>query len=66
MRRQRQTEFIWAARTSAVASFGSDKKAMYLKKGDKVITSQYSGTKIKFEGEELIIVKQNDILAIVE
>ena len=39
---------------------------MYLKKGDKVITSQYSGTKIKFEGEELIIVKQNDILAIVE
>jgi chaperonin GroES len=39
---------------------------MYVKKGDKVITSQYSGTKIKFEGEELIIVKQNDILAIVE
>ena len=39
---------------------------MYLKKGDKVITSQYSGTKIKFEGEELIIVKRNDILAIVE
>ena len=38
----------------------------YSKKGDKVITSQYSGTKIKFEGEELIIVKQNDILAIVE
>ena len=37
-----------------------------IKKGDKVITSQYSGTKIKFEGEELIIVKQNDILAIVE
>jgi len=30
-----QTEFIWAARTSAVASFGSDKKAMYLKKGEK-------------------------------
>ncbi len=30
-----QTEFVWAARTSAVASFGSDKKAMYLKKGEK-------------------------------
>ena len=39
---------------------------MSVKVGDKVITNQYSGTKIKFEGEELIIVKQSDILAIVE
>ena len=39
---------------------------MYVKVGDKVVTNQYSGTKIKFDGEELIIVKQSDILAIVE
>lgn len=39
---------------------------MYVKKGDKVIVSKYSGTEVKYEGEEYIIVKQEDILAIVE
>ena len=34
--------------------------------GDKVITSKYSGTEIKFEGEEYIVVRQGDILAVVE
>ena len=39
---------------------------MYINKGDKVIINKYSGTEVKFEGEDLIIVKQSDILAIVE
>lgn len=39
---------------------------MTVKVGDKVITSKYSGTEIKLDGEEYIIVKQGDILAIVE
>ncbi len=39
---------------------------MNIKIGDKVITSKYSGTEIKYEGEEYIIVKESDILAIVE
>ena len=39
---------------------------MTVKKGDKIITGEYSGTKVKIDGEELIIVKQNDILAIVD
>ena len=39
---------------------------MYVKVGDKVITSQYCGTKVKFEGEEYTIVRQSDILALVE
>ena len=39
---------------------------MQVKKGDNVIISQYSGTKVKFEGTEYIIVKQDDILAVVE
>ena len=39
---------------------------MYLKVGDKVLTSKYSGTVVKVDGEEYIIVRQNDILAIVE
>ena len=40
--------------------------AMYVKVGDKVITSKYSGTEVKLDGEEYTIVKQEDILAIVE
>ena len=39
---------------------------MYVKAGDHVITSKYSGTEIKLDGEEMTIVRQNDILAIVE
>ena len=39
---------------------------MYIKKGDKVIVSKYSGTEIKYNGEDLVILKQDDILAIVE
>ena len=39
---------------------------MYIKEGEKVIVSKYSGTEVKYEGEEYLIVKQNDILAIVE
>ncbi len=39
--------------------------AMQVKKGDKVIFSKYAGTEIKIDGEELIIVSQKDILAVV-
>ena len=39
---------------------------MTVQVGDKVITSKYSGTQVKIDGEELTIVRQNDILAIVE
>ncbi len=39
---------------------------MQVKKGQKVIYSKYAGTEVKLDGEEYIIVKQNDILAVVE
>jgi len=39
---------------------------MYVKKGDRVITSKYSGTEIKLDGIEYTIVRQSDILAVVE
>ena len=39
---------------------------MCVKVGDRVITSKYSGTEVKADGVEYIIVKQSDILAIVE
>ena len=39
---------------------------MTVKPGDKVITSQYAGSKVTLENVEYIVVRQNDILAIVE
>ena len=39
---------------------------MQVKAGQKVIYSKYAGTEVKLDGEEYIIVKQNDILAVVE
>ena len=39
---------------------------MEVKVGDKVIYSKYAGTEVKLEEEKFIIVKQNDILAIIE
>ncbi len=39
---------------------------MHVKVGDKVITSKYSGTEVKLDGEEYSIVRQSDILATIE
>lgn len=39
---------------------------MTVKKGDKVITSKYSGTEVKLDGVEYSVVRQGDILAVVE
>ena len=43
-----------------------EKKKDQIKIGDKVIFSQYSGTEVKIDGEELTVLKLEDILAIVE
>ena len=39
---------------------------MHVKPGQKVIYSKYAGTEVKVDGQELIIVRQSDILATVE
>ena len=39
---------------------------MDVKAGDKVVYSKYVGTEVKLDGEEYVIVKQSDILAVVE
>ena len=39
---------------------------MHVKAGDKVVYQKYAGTEIKVDGEEYIIVRQSDILAVVE
>lgn len=48
-----------------IDSDGSKVK-MQVKKGDKVITSKYAGTEIRYEGEEFTILNQSDILAVIE
>ena len=39
---------------------------MQVKPGDKVIYSKYSGTEVEVEDEKYVVVKQNDILAVIE
>ncbi len=45
---------------------GTDDTKMEVKEGDKVIFSKYAGTTVKFRNEEVMILDQRDILAIVE
>ena len=39
---------------------------MHVKKGERVIINKYAGTEVKYEGVDYIIVKQDEILAVVE
>ena len=43
-----------------------NKVDMYLKKGDKVLLAKYAGTEVKVDGENYTILRQSDVLAIVE
>ncbi|MGN0710666.1 MAG: co-chaperone GroES [Anaerovoracaceae bacterium] len=53
------------AEVVAVGPGTADEK-MELKVGDKVVFAKYAGTEVKYGGEEYTIIKQEDILAIVE
>lgn len=53
------------AEVVAVGPGTADEK-MALKVGDKVVFAKYAGTEVKYGGEEYTIIKQEDILAIVE
>ncbi len=44
---------------------GTDEVKMEVKAGDKVIFSKYAGTELKLDGEDVILMSQKDILAIV-
>lgn len=59
----------FAAEVIAVGPGGNingNEVEMVVKAGDKVIYSQYSGSEVKFEGETYIVVKQSDILAVMQ
>ena len=51
---------------SALVIVDGKEVTMYVKPGDKVIYSKYAGTEVKLDGEEYTIVRQSDILAVVE
>ena len=41
-------------------------RALDIKAGDKVLFAKYSGTEVKVDGEELLVMKEDDIMAIIE
>lgn len=53
------------AKVEAVGT-GTEKEPISVKVGDRVIYDRYAGTQVKIEGEEYLIVKNSDIIAVVE
>ena len=45
---------------------GTKDETMVLKKGDQVLYGKYSGTELEVEGEKYLIMRQSDVLAVVE
>ena len=52
--------------TGVVSAIGDDKDVIKVKVGDKIMYDKYAGTSVKIESEEFLILKANDIIAIVE
>ncbi|MDC7238868.1 MAG: co-chaperone GroES [Spirochaetales bacterium] len=52
--------------TASVVAIGDDKDLITVKEGDKVMYDKYAGTTIKVDGDEFLIIKMQDIIAIVE
>ena len=42
------------------------REALELKAGDKVLFGKYSGTEVKVDGEELLVMKEDDVMAVIE
>ena len=43
-----------------------DVRKLDLKKGDKVLFGKYSGTEVKVDGEELLVMREDDVMAVIE
>jgi chaperonin GroES len=43
-----------------------DIRALDLKKGDKVLFGKYSGTEVKVDGEDLLVMREDDVMAVIE
>jgi len=55
---------VVAVGTGRVLDSG-EKVALEVKEGDRIIFSKYAGTEVKYEGKEYLIIRENDVLAIV-
>ncbi len=51
--------------TGVVTAVGDDKEAITVKVGDKIMYDKYAGTAIKVDGEENLLVRMSDILAVI-
>jgi chaperonin GroES len=45
---------------------GGDVRPLDLKKGDKVLFGKYSGTEVKVDGEDFLVMREDDIMAVIE
>ncbi len=63
---QEKPQFANVVAVGPGGKIDGEEVTMYVKVGDKVITSKYSGTEVKLDGEDYIIVRQSDILAVIE
>lgn len=52
--------------TVLAAGSGTKDEPMILKEGDEVLYGKYSGTELEFEGEKFLIIKQQDVLAVIK
>ena len=52
--------------TGVVSEVGDDKEVIKVKAGQKIMYDKYAGTQVKIEGEDYLILKMSDILAIIE
>ena len=43
-----------------------EKRALDIKVGDKILFGKYSGTEVKVDGEELLVMREEDIMAVIE
>lgn len=61
-----KTGTIEAVGTGALNTDTGERIPLSVKKGDKVIFSSYSGTEIKLDGTDLLIMSEDDILAVID
>lgn len=57
---------VEAVGTGALNTETGERIPLTVKKGDKVIFTSYAGTEVKLDGEELLIMSEDDILAVID
>lgn len=61
-----KTGTVEAVGTGALNTDTGERIPLTLKKGDRVIFTSYAGTEVKLDGDELLIMGEDDVLAIIE